>query len=212
MKRWWWKATDGIRETTWPGVYNRSRLIGRDDYFELPDWDCYSLSGKTVTFTMPDEPWNHLEIAGGAWGAWTLLAHDREKAADAETTLFVRPKGQEITYHQFDSPITGQKIRFTSVEQEQPIGEFSAYYVHPGMEPTGVATLRYRLTSNVSAGDNPSTKPLVNYIAGRFPPDERLNMMAMPAGAPGAHKARDARRPAHRPHPHPRRLPLADDH
>ncbi|MCX6952643.1 MAG: hypothetical protein NTV51_10840, partial [Verrucomicrobia bacterium] len=22
LGRWWWKATDGIRETTWPGVYN----------------------------------------------------------------------------------------------------------------------------------------------------------------------------------------------
>ena len=62
LKRWWWKGTDGIRETTWPGVYNRSRLVGRVDYFQLPDWDCYSLSGKSVTFYMPDEPWNHLEI------------------------------------------------------------------------------------------------------------------------------------------------------
>ena len=28
LKRWWWKGTDGIRETTWPGVYNRSKLAG----------------------------------------------------------------------------------------------------------------------------------------------------------------------------------------
>jgi hypothetical protein len=27
LKRWWWKGTDGIRETTWPGVYNRSRQL-----------------------------------------------------------------------------------------------------------------------------------------------------------------------------------------
>ena len=47
LKRWWWKGTDGIRETTWPGVYNRSRLPGRNDYFQLPDWDCYSLSGRS---------------------------------------------------------------------------------------------------------------------------------------------------------------------
>lgn len=33
LKRWWWKGTDGIRETTWPGVYNRSRLPNRYDYF-----------------------------------------------------------------------------------------------------------------------------------------------------------------------------------
>ena len=53
LKRWWWKGTDGIRETTWPGVYNRSTLTGRFDYFQLPDWDCYALSGKSVTFYMP---------------------------------------------------------------------------------------------------------------------------------------------------------------
>ena len=74
--RWWWRATDGIRETTWPGVYNRSRLVGRFDYFQLPDWDCYAISGKTVTFIMPDEPWNHLEFSGGAFGNMTLLTPD----------------------------------------------------------------------------------------------------------------------------------------
>jgi hypothetical protein len=194
LDRWWWRATDGIRETTWPGVFNRSRLIGRDDYFELPDWDCYSLSGKTITFYMPDEPWNHLEIEGGAWGTWTLLAHDKEKATDSEKTLFVQPIGQEVTYHQFDTPVTGQKIRFVNVEQEQPLGEVSAYYVHPGMEPTGVDTLRYRLTSSVSGADNPSTVPLVKYIDGRFPADERMTMMAMPAAGAGGPAARAARR------------------
>jgi hypothetical protein len=70
LKRWWWKANDGIRETTWPGVYNRSRLTGRNDYFQLPDWDCYVDSGKSVTFALPDEPVNQLEIAGSAWGKW----------------------------------------------------------------------------------------------------------------------------------------------
>ncbi len=185
LDRWWWKATDGIRETTWPGVYNRSRLIGRDDYFELPDWDCYSLSGKQVTFDMPSEPWNHLEIEGGAWGNWSLLTHNNEKAADEERTLFELPIGQEATYHELDAPVTGGKLRFTNAEQEQPIGEFSAYYVHSGAEPTGVDTLRYRLTASIAPDNNPSTLPLVKYIEGRFPPDERMTMMAMPAGAPG---------------------------
>src|SRR6185437_7611500 len=67
LKRWWWRGLDGIRETTWPGVYNRSRLTGRWDYFQLPDWDCYSVSGKSITFYMPDEQWNDIEIDGGAW-------------------------------------------------------------------------------------------------------------------------------------------------
>ena len=183
LKRWWWRATDGIRETTWPGVYNRSRLTGRHDYFQLPDWDTYSLSGKTVTFNMPDEPWNHLEIEGSAYGTMALLSHDMERAADTEKTLFERPKDQERTFHQFDQPVTGGKLRFTNVEQETPIGELSAYYVHPGRAPMGSDVLSYKLTANVEP-DNPSLQPLTQYIDGRFPADERMTMVAMPSGAP----------------------------
>lgn len=174
LKRWWWKATDGIRETTWPGVYNRSRLVGRNDYFQLPDWDCYSLSGKAVTFFLPDEPWNHLEILGGAWGAMSL---------DGEQKLFERPRGQERTFHRLDAAVTGQKLRFTNVEQETPIGELSAYYVHPGKEPQGIAQLRYKLSGKVEP-DNPTLKPLIEFIDGRYPPEERMTMVALPAGAP----------------------------
>ena len=202
LKRWWWRATDGIRETTWPGVYNRSRLPGRNDYFQLPDWDCYSLSGKAMTFFMPDEPWNHLEIAGGAWGNMTLLRFDLEKRASVEKSLFERPKGQEKTFHRFDEPITGQKIRFTNVEQETPIGELAAYYVHPGKEPDGIAQLRYRLTAGVEP-DNPSLKPLTEFIDGRYPPDERVTMVALPAAAPRTPRKTAADRPAAGAHPHP---------
>ena len=191
LKRWWWKGTDGIRETTWPGVYNRSRLVGRFDYFQLPDWDCYSLSGKSVTFYMPNEPWNHLEIQGGAWGNVSLLTPGEgqpEAIADSDQhdtsfllakTLFERPKGQERTTHHFDQPITGEKVRFTNAEQEWPIGEFAAYYVHAGDPPAGVAVLRYNLATD-SAQDNPSLEPLVDYIHGRFPADQRATMVATP--------------------------------
>ena len=68
LKRWYWKAGDGIRETTWPGVYNRSRIEGRNDYFQLPDWDCYSTSGRQVRFLLPGERWNYVELTGGAFG------------------------------------------------------------------------------------------------------------------------------------------------
>ena len=194
LKRWWWRATDGIRETTWPGVYNRSRLPGRFDYFQLPDWDCYSLSGKSVTFYMPNEPWNHLEIEGSAYGKLDLLTPGAGKpgaVADPDQhdpspmlakTLFERPKGQQRTSTQLAEPITGEKIRFTNVEQEQPIGELSAYYVHPGKEPAGAMQLGYRLTANGSAEDNPSLKQLVTFINGRFPADERLTMVATAGG------------------------------
>jgi len=194
LKRWWWKGTDGIRETTWPGVYNRSRLVGRFDYFQLPDWDCYSLSGKSVTFYMPKEPWNHLEIQGGAWGNVSLLtpaAGQPGAVADPDQhdtspmlakKLFERPRGQERTTHQFDQPITGEKVRFTNAEQEWPIGEFSAYYVHPGDPPAGVAVLRYNLGSQ-GTQDIPSLEALVDYIHGRFPDGQRATMVATPASA-----------------------------
>ena len=198
LKRWWWKGTDGIRETTWPGVYNRSRLPNRYDYFQLPDWDCYSLSGKSVTFYMPDEPWNHLEIEGGAWGDMSLLTpgagiagavadpDQHDTSPQLAKSLFERPKGQERTSHQLAQPITGKRIRFTNVEQEWPIGELSAYYVHPGAEPEGVVKLSYVLSASGSA-DNPSLATLKTFIAGRFPAEERATVIAAPNdGSPRA--------------------------
>ena len=118
---------------------------------------------KPSPSTCPTSPGiiSKLPAARGALGPSSPTT--RKKLADSETTLFVRPKGQEITYHQFDSPITGQKIRFVNVEQEQPIGELSAYYVHPGMEPTGVATLRYKLT-----GQDQPRRQSINQTARRL--------------------------------------------
>jgi len=193
--RWWWRATDGIRETTWPGVYNRSRLTGRFDYFQLPDWDCYAISGKTVTFIMPEEPWNHLEFSGGAFGNITLLTPDvsedavRRSGLDGTTlpgkTLFERPSGQETTFHDFSAPITGGKLRFTNVEQETPIGEFSAYYVHPGDPPAGIVQFKYRLSTSTIPDDNPTLTSLVSFIHDRYPADERSVIVGIPAGSGG---------------------------
>lgn len=171
LKRWWWKATDGIRETTWPGVYNRSRLPGRNDYFQLPDWDCYSLSGKSVTFTMPDEPWNHLEISGSAWGKMYL-----EK--EPNQVLFQRPKDQEKTFHRLQTAIRGQKIRFENVEQEEPIGELSAYYVSAGTEPKSTANLSYTLSTTAKLDDE-SLEPVEKFIKGRYAVDERATVLAV---------------------------------
>jgi hypothetical protein len=184
VKRWWWKGTDGIRETTWPGVYNRSRLPGRNDYFQLPDWDCYSLSGKTVSFVMPDEPWNQIEISGAAFGTMTLSAGNagKDPAAPGQV-LFERPRGQERTFHRLPKPVRGQTLRFTNVEQETPIGELSAYNVTAGAEPQGIGRLTYRLSA-LGGVDQPGLASLVRYINGRYAPDERGMMVALPAGAP----------------------------
>ena len=196
LKRWWWKGTDGIAETTWPGVYNRSPLTGRFDYFQLPDWDCYALSGKSVTFYMPDEKWNHLEVQGGAWGKFDLLTPGKgNPAAVADPdqhdpspqlakALFVRPEGQERTTHDFAEPVTGERVRFTNAAQWWPISELGAYYVHPGAEPKGIATLSYTITSK-GALDNPSLAELERYIHGRYPADERATLVAMPGVSTG---------------------------
>ncbi|HEX3730692.1 MAG TPA: LamG-like jellyroll fold domain-containing protein, partial [Opitutaceae bacterium] len=189
--RWYWKATDGIRETTWPGVYNRSRLPGRNDYFQLPDWDCYVGSGKSVTFTLPDEPWNQLEISGSAWGAMSLLDAGDANDAPARSLLFERPQGQERTYHRLAHAIVGHKIRFTNVQQEEPIGELSAYNVTAGAEPAGSQKLTYRFIPssqalfgisgpNAKVGWIEALSALQSFIAGRYPADERATVFATP--------------------------------
>ena len=188
LKQWFWKGNDGIRETTWPGVYNRSRLPGRTDYFIRPDWNCYSVSGKSVAFTLPDEPWNHLEIAGSAYGAFSFLTFDKEGQASKEKNLFDRPPHQERTFHALGGPLRGGKLRFDNAVQETPIGELSAYYVSSGTEPRGIAQLSYTITGK-AAVDNPTLDSLVQYINGRYLPDERSMMVALPAGAPRTPKA-----------------------
>jgi uncharacterized glyoxalase superfamily protein PhnB len=189
LKRWWWKGTDGIRETTWPGVYNRSRLPGRNDYFQLPDWDCYSLSGKSITFFMPDETWNHLEISGAAWGSMTLVPSGESAH---EKLLFQRPKGQEKTFHRLAEPLRGQKIRFTNVDQETPIGELSAYNVDGGKEPAGICTVSYSLSSGIQPSSD-QIQPLMGIIHDRYLPDERSTMIAIPASLPQSKQSQSIR-------------------
>ncbi len=83
----------------------------------------------------------------------------------------------------------GQKIRFTNVEQEEPIGELTAYNVTAGREPAGSAKLAYRL--GPLENPSPSLDPLRAFIAGRFAPDERSVLVARP-GAGGAAEAPSA--------------------
>lgn len=196
LKRWWWKGTDGIPETTWPGVFNRSTLVGRWDYFQLPDWDCYTVSGRSVTFYLPDEPWNHLEVRSGAAGKFDLLTPGEGKpgaVADPDQhdtspmlakTLFEKTHDSQRTTFDLAQPLSGEKVRFTNAQPEWPIQEFEAYYVHPGAEPKGVAVLRYTMTARPS-GDNPSLATLSEFIRNRFPAEERATMVAVPGAAIG---------------------------
>ena len=172
LKRWWYKSTDGIRETTWPGVFNRSRLSGRNDYFQLPDWDCYYYSGKAITYHMPDEPWNHLEISGSAFGSLYLVDGEQE------TELDTRARYLERSVHTFEKPVTGKKVKFVNTLIEEPIGDFSAFYVSEGKAPQGVATQTYYLDGNVhvDAADGTAGE-VAAFVRGRYLPDERVFMV-----------------------------------
>ena len=187
LKEWMWKGVDGIPETTWPGVYNRSRLPGRDDYFELPDWNVYVQGGKNYDLTIPaDETVNRVEIRGAAYGSLSYAAD-----GEAYRVLAKRPEGEVRSVDTF-APVKGGKLRFTNVAQETPIQEIWAYDVTDGKEPQGTLKLDYTVHSDL-APDFAALDSLEAYIAGRYPADERSTVVALPPGAdhaaPGAASA-----------------------
>lgn len=189
LKQWIWKGVDGIAETTWPGVYNRSRLPGRNDYFELPDWNTYVEGGKRYDLTvLPGERVNRIEIRGAAYG--TL---DWSDGDGKPVTLAKRPQGVVRSVEHF-APRTGGRFGFTNVMQEQPIQEIWAYDISSGAVPKGSFSLDYTVNSDL-APKLAALDPLNAFIAGRYAPDERETVLATPtsgikaavgAGAAGA--------------------------
>jgi hypothetical protein len=180
-------GSDGIAETTWPGVYNRSRLPGRDDYFELPDWNVYVEGGKAITFTLPDEPFNHVEFQGSAHGRLTYIP-----TSGAEKRLVTRPAGEARTYNTFPT-LTGGKIRFDNDLQEMPIQEFNAFDITAGSEPDEL-TLSYAVNAGSPPEAFPALDELTRWIKGRYSADERSMVVALPNGraAVGGRGARRA--------------------
>jgi hypothetical protein len=170
-------GSDGIPETTWPGVYNRSKLPGRHDYFELPDWNVYVEGGKAITFTLPDEPYNRLEFQGAAYGALTTI-----DAAGRETPLAKRPKGELRTFNQF-AALKGGKLRFDNVVQETPIQDLAAYNVTGAAEPEEF-TLSYVVRPGADPAAYPTLDELATFVRGRYAAGERTMVTALPASAP----------------------------
>lgn len=183
LKEWMWKGVDGIAETTWPGVYNRSRLPGRDDYFHLPDWNTYVEGGKAYDLTVPaGEHFNRIEIRGAAYGAL------RYAAADGSSRILAR-RAQGVVRSVDSLPdLTGGKLRFENVAQETPIQEIWAYDVRSGAEPTGSFKLSYTVNPD-AAPAFANLQSLSDFIAGRYPADERATVVALPAGASSGRQA-----------------------
>ncbi|TPG52905.1 LamG-like jellyroll fold domain-containing protein [Sphingomonas glacialis] len=197
LKQWMWKGVDGIAETTWPGVYNRSKLPGRDDYFELPDWNVYVEGGKRYDLTVPaGERVNRVEIRGAAYGALSW------SDGTTSTPLATRAKGVVRSVTAMPER-QGGTLSFANTMQEQPIQELWAYDVHPGAEPAGRFKLSYTVDANASTRIA-ALGPLESFIAGRYAPDERSTVVALPsagikaavgAGAAGAGTTAQLRAP-----------------
>lgn len=187
IKEWMWRANDGISETTWPGVYNRSRLPGRNDYFQLPDWNVYVDGGKALTLTLPDEAINRLEIQGPAYGdlTWTPpgAPPGAGKTGDKGAKVGARVKDQQRTVTSLAQPLKGGVLTFANQAQETPIQEIWAYNVTAGAEPKDAFKMSYTVRADV-APDYLNLADLNAYIAGRHPAGERATVVAIPEGAP----------------------------
>ena len=170
-KRWWWKACDGIRETTWPGVYNRSGLPGRCDYFVLPDWDCYSLSGKEITFEPErDRYFNHIEISGSAQGQMRIHGRMEEQRR-------VYRKSCERSVLRLAEPVRNVDITFTNEVIEEPIGDITLLLVEPGVAPDGSRREVFHFGADDPEIESAGLEEVRNYVAGRFMPDERVCLL-----------------------------------
>lgn len=186
LKQWSWKGIDGIPETTWPGVYNRSRLPGRSDYFILPDWNSYVDGGKAYDLTIPaGVPFNRVEIRGAAYGALSWSDDGKSYAV-----LGRRPQGEARSFDSFGRK-TGGRLRFANTAQETPIQEIWAYDVGDTPEPEGSFKLSYSVQAN-AAPAFAALSTLNAYIAGRYAPDERTTVVALPAGASAGRAAAGA--------------------
>jgi len=183
QKKWTWRSNDGMRESVWPDVYNRSSLLGRTDYFIEPDWYCYSTSGKKISYMMPDEPWNYIEMSGAAYGTAELDYLDTESREHRVRGLFTRPQGKERTFHMIDGEQRGGTINYTNDVRETPLGEFTVYNVTTDREPSGISTFSYTIT-NYDLPENNALGEIKDYIEKRLPADERTLMLALPDRAP----------------------------
>jgi hypothetical protein len=175
-KAWMWKGSDGIPETTWPGVYNRSRLPGRLDYFQLPDWNTYVEGGQALDLAMPDEPFNRIEIRGAAYGQ----ARHGADVAHLQP-LFERAQGVVRSVDDF-AERRGGHVRFTNTTQETPIQEIWAYHASNAAEPEGTVKQTY-IVDSAALPDYENVQALRRYIGGRFQAGGRSTVLALPKGA-----------------------------
>jgi len=178
LKQTVFKGADGIRETTWPGVYNRSNIRGRSDYLVLPDWNLYSAGGKNYRLELAPEPWNHIEINGSAFGKLMRVKGNNPGL------LTYRENGQERTSHHWATTFRGGSIEFENDVQETPISEIGAYLIEESELPAHKVSLDYKPVLSVRPDSIPSLDRLSAFIAGRHMADERSQVLVAMPDAP----------------------------
>ena len=172
--RWYWKATDGIRETTWPGPCNMLELPGRYDHFAMPDGYCYSWSGQAIPFNVQGtESWNHIEIWGKARGQ---LTHENEHPF--HHTFDERDNNQVKSYHRLEEAKKGGVIRFDNTVSAGSIGSFMVYDVKEGIAPADRHKETFTLVPAPVSGSLGlrAMDEVAGFIYGRYPADERTMM------------------------------------
>jgi hypothetical protein len=116
-----------------------------------------------------------VEIRGAAYGRLDWAGADGKASLLAQ-----RPKGVVRSVTSF-AQRQGGTLSFTNEMQEQPIQEIWAYDVGAGKEPEGSFKLSYAVDLRLS----PRIAPLASlndFIAGRYPANERSTVLAMPSG------------------------------
>src|SRR3569833_31888 len=120
----------------------------------MPDRKDYVEGGKSITFTLQQEPRNHLEFQGAAYGRLTYLP-----ASGPERKLAERSKWQERTYNSF-AALEGGRLCFDNIDQEIPIQELAAYNITTGAEPHDEQSFSYTIRTAADPAEYPTIDEL----------------------------------------------------
>jgi len=149
--------------------------------------DCYSLSGQSVQFTLPDEPWNtsrsrarRSDRCRSSRGLMPPTPPPAGQPARRAKPLFERRRaGAHV--HRLEAPVTGQQVRFTTSSRKRPSVSSAPTTCTPDASrrawrasPTGSPRRQHPL---------PERRGALAFINGRYPPtsDDHGRLPAIPA-------------------------------
>ncbi|BFM05148.1 LamG domain-containing protein [Halioxenophilus aromaticivorans] len=172
------KGVDGIRETSWPGMYNRSKLPGRSDYFILPDWNLYSSSGSEYQISLANEPWNWIEVFGSAQGVF------KTRQTDGSQLLVEHRTPLPKTSLNLGRVRTGGNLELVNDSPGVPINELGVYHVGAVALPKHGIALNYQAIPTGDISQFANLAPLQTFIEQRYLARERENLLvALPKAA-----------------------------